>query len=379
MLLHHVDSWRDSGPKSRKKNFGSSFRSLAMFHFPPSFPPRLSPHKGLQPEVSSVLQSGFWEVVFNPSKHTTRVSDGGWRVTDGGWWATHGGWRVTFSVTEGLVCVFCSPCRRPRAVVVDQRGPREGNPPNPPNSPSRPLTAPRIDTHTHPFAHALTPCVMASARDGGWGGGGSISLVGGATERGSFGRAVVKALCLPVACLQRVTQGLGLLGIGRSVDRCHSRTIAVIVFVPHRCFEVFWASNGRETRSRGNPKGPPFGKGVCEKKGLWWRPSRRAPAKRGGGLGKGAPCPSPPPPQRDRLTPDLSHREPSMTPAAGPAGGTPARRPARPCDSGTPKGLGNGGRGSGGGEGGWHKASVSDCLPLAAPIGPSPLHILTRR
>ena len=26
---------------------------------------------------------------------------------------------------------------------------------------------------------------------------------------------------------------------------------------------------------------------------------------------------------------------------------------------------------------GWHKASVSDCLPLAAPIGPSPLLILT--
>ena len=31
----------------------------------------------------------------------------------------------------------------------------------------------------------------------------------------------------------------------------------------------------------------------------------------------------------------------------------------------------------GGGGGGWHKASVSDCLPLAAPIGLSPLHILT--
>ena len=29
------------------------------------------------------------------------------------------------------------------------------------------------------------------------------------------------------------------------------------------------------------------------------------------------------------------------------------------------------------GEGGWHKASVSDCLPLAAPIGLSPLLILT--
>ena len=27
----------------------------------------------------------------------------------------------------------------------------------------------------------------------------------------------------------------------------------------------------------------------------------------------------------------------------------------------------------------WHKASVSDCLPLAAPIGLSPLHILTLR
>ena len=32
-----------------------------------------------------------------------------------------------------------------------------------------------------------------------------------------------------------------------------------------------------------------------------------------------------------------------------------------------------------GGGGGWHKASVSDCLPLAAPIGLSPLHILTLR
>ena len=30
-----------------------------------------------------------------------------------------------------------------------------------------------------------------------------------------------------------------------------------------------------------------------------------------------------------------------------------------------------------GGEGVWHKVSVSDCLPLAAPIGPSPLLILT--
>ena len=30
-----------------------------------------------------------------------------------------------------------------------------------------------------------------------------------------------------------------------------------------------------------------------------------------------------------------------------------------------------------GGGGGWHKASVSDCLPLAAPLGLSPLLILT--
>ena len=35
----------------------------------------------------------------------------------------------------------------------------------------------------------------------------------------------------------------------------------------------------------------------------------------------------------------------------------------------------NSGRGGGGGA--WHKASVSDCLPLATPIGLSPLHILT--
>ena len=33
--------------------------------------------------------------------------------------------------------------------------------------------------------------------------------------------------------------------------------------------------------------------------------------------------------------------------------------------------------GGGGGEGVWHKASVSDCLPLAAPIGLSPPLILT--
>ena len=33
--------------------------------------------------------------------------------------------------------------------------------------------------------------------------------------------------------------------------------------------------------------------------------------------------------------------------------------------------------GTRGGGGGWHKASVSDCLPLAAPIGLSPLLILT--
>ena len=31
------------------------------------------------------------------------------------------------------------------------------------------------------------------------------------------------------------------------------------------------------------------------------------------------------------------------------------------------------------GGGGWHKASASDCLPLAAPIGLSPLLILTLR
>ena len=30
-----------------------------------------------------------------------------------------------------------------------------------------------------------------------------------------------------------------------------------------------------------------------------------------------------------------------------------------------------------GGGGGWHKAAVSNCLPLAAPIGLSPLPILT--
>ena len=43
-----------------------------------------------------------------------------------------------------------------------------------------------------------------------------------------------------------------------------------------------------------------------------------------------------------------------------------------------PQNWGGGGGGIwGGGGGGWHKASVSDCLPLAAPIGLSPLLILT--
>ena len=32
---------------------------------------------------------------------------------------------------------------------------------------------------------------------------------------------------------------------------------------------------------------------------------------------------------------------------------------------------------SGGGGGGWHEAMVLVCLPLAAPIGLSPLHLLT--
>ena len=31
----------------------------------------------------------------------------------------------------------------------------------------------------------------------------------------------------------------------------------------------------------------------------------------------------------------------------------------------------------GGGGGGWHEAMVLVCLPLAAPIGLSPLHVLT--
>ena len=38
---------------------------------------------------------------------------------------------------------------------------------------------------------------------------------------------------------------------------------------------------------------------------------------------------------------------------------------------------GGGGGWACGGGGGWHKAWVSDCLPLAAPIGLSPLHIPT--
>ena len=46
---------------------------------------------------------------------------------------------------------------------------------------------------------------------------------------------------------------------------------------------------------------------------------------------------------------------------------------ARAFDLGTIRGL----EGLAGGRGGWHKASVLDCLPLAAPIGLSPLLILT--
>ena len=51
------------------------------------------------------------------------------------------------------------------------------------------------------------------------------------------------------------------------------------------------------------------------------------------------------------------------------------------CGLGVRSRLSGGERGGkvrkGRGGGGWHKASVSDCLPLAAPIGLSPLHILT--
>ena len=54
---------------------------------------------------------------------------------------------------------------------------------------------------------------------------------GGVAERGSFGRAFVNVLCLIVVCLQRLAQGLEMLGTGFCLDRCHSHTIAVIVIV----------------------------------------------------------------------------------------------------------------------------------------------------
>ena len=57
----------------------------------------------------------------------------------------------------------------------------------------------------------------------------------------------------------------------------------------------------------------------------------------------------------------------------GVCGGGGGRRALWECVGG---GVGHCGSVWGGGEG-WHKASVSDCLPLAVPIGLSPLLILT--
>ena len=61
-------------------------------------------------------------------------------------------------------------------------------------------------------------------------------------------------------------------------------------------------------------------------------------------------------------------RFPSGSPALGSTGWTGGRHPLA-VSGHTPQGGG----------GGWHKASVSDCLPLAAPIGLSPPLILTLR
>ena len=59
---------------------------------------------------------------------------------------------------------------------------------------------------------------------------------------------------------------------------------------------VFWSKMAEKGTLWVIPKSPPFGKGVCERRGLFWRPVRRAPAiGGGGGVGKGAPCPPPPP------------------------------------------------------------------------------------
>ena len=94
--------------------------------------------------------------------------------------------------------------------------------------------------------------------------------------------------------------------------------------VHHRCFKVFWSTTAEKGTLWAILKSPPLGKGVCERRGLFRQPVRRAPAKRGGGVWKRGslppphpcvtPCPnpdpspstcSPPPPPAAALGPPL--------------------------------------------------------------------------
>ena len=119
---------------------------------------------------------------------------------------------------------------------------------------------------------------------GGMGGWRPPNLLGGFAERGSFGWASIKVLSLLVVCLQHVTQGFEMLGIGFCLDRCHSK-----ICPPPMLQVVFWLRKALYGQSQ---SAPPWK--VGERRGPFWQPDRRAPAKGGGVWKRGSPLPSPP-------------------------------------------------------------------------------------
>ena len=79
-----------------------------------------------------------------------------------------------------------------------------------------------------------------------------------------------------------------MLGIGFCLDRCHSNFLSTT-----DASRVFGSKVAEKGAPWAIPESPLLGKGVCERRGLFWQPARRAPAK-GGGLEKGLFAPPPP-------------------------------------------------------------------------------------
>ena len=123
-------------------------------------------------------------------------------------------------------------------------------------------------------------------------------LGGGGRQKGapSAGPLYKSSVCNPnphlLVCLQRVAQGLGVLGIGFCVDL----TFVLIPVHPRRCsvLGLKWLRNAPDGQSQRAPPPFPLERGAV-REGASLAACPKSPCQRGG-VGKGAPCPPPPPP-----------------------------------------------------------------------------------